>query len=158
MAGDQVFVAMLAAARRTDCDDMTQIAGFGANGIGVFGEQVLDHHGHGVARGAKVGDLGRGEPEVGRHPDATQAKRHPAELEHLHVVARLHEDLVALADTHRAQGGHHGVDASVNLGPGPRAVAHDEGRVIRIEARRAGQQIGQVGDLRSVHTVSRMLR
>ena len=41
---NQVLIAVLAVTRRTDCDDVTQIAGFRANGVGMLAEEILDDH------------------------------------------------------------------------------------------------------------------
>ena len=46
---DQGFVTAFALAWRTDGNDVTQIAGFSADGVGMLRENILDHHGNRVA-------------------------------------------------------------------------------------------------------------
>src|SRR5215213_930869 len=49
----------------------------GADGVGMGGEAAVAQHGAGAGGGGEVGDLGRRQPEVGRHPDRAELEGGP---------------------------------------------------------------------------------
>jgi hypothetical protein len=149
VARHQGLVVVLARARRADGDHLAQGRRGGAHGIDMAGEVGLRDHRHRAAGGAQVGDLAGREAEVGRHPDATDAEGGPAAFEQLAVVARVHQDGVALAQAQLLQGVGDGIDAAVDLGPGPLPVALDQARAVRMQARGLGQQLRQVAGMRA---------
>ena len=140
----------LAVGRRTDPDHVGQRWRGRAHGVDMAGEAGLRDHRHRCARAAEVSHFGRRQAKVGRHPDATQAKRHPTALEHGQVVARMHEDAVALLQAALAQRIHHCIDTCVDLAPCPAALAVDQTDVVREKPGRVREQAPEIHHRRRV--------
>ena len=99
-----------------------------------------------AAGGSEVGDLRRGLPEIGGHPDRAEAEAGEHGLEHLVAVAGLDEDAVAFRDAADGEGRGHGVHAGVHLRPGPGGVAPGEADLGGEAAGGLAQEVGQVHD------------
>ena len=150
--GHQIFVGELSLARPADGNDVSQRGRGGAGRVHVRGERILRDHGHRPAGRGQIGHLRRRQAKVRRHPHAAQAEGHPAALEHRAVIARVHEEAVALLQAEGAQRGGHGRYALLDLAPGPPRLALDQAGAVREELRRVREQTSEVAGLGGVHS------
>ena len=87
------------------------------------------------------------EPEISRHPDATELERDPTAFKSLDIVTRLQQDPIAFTHAELTQCIGHGVDARINLRPGPFLVTLYQGSVLRVERGGMGEQTAQIHHL-----------
>ncbi len=132
MRGEHGLV-ILAPRRRADADRAAKRRR-GRDGGGVIGEVGAADHRRGPARLRQIGDLLRGLPEVGRHPDRAHAETGEHRLEHLVAVLALHQHAVALGHAARCQRRRQRIDPGVEIMPGPEPLAPDEADLLPVPA------------------------
>ena len=118
-------------------------AGGRASG-GVGGERGVEQV-HGRAGGLReVGDLGRGEADVGGHEHGADGPAGPERFEQRPAVAGMDEHAVAAGDAAGEQAGRGIVDPALEGGPGPDVAALDQGGVVREASGRLAEKGGEV--------------
>ena len=148
MLGDQGLIGVLTGARLADGNASLQPGRVCVLGKGVLVDQRL-----GIAVPGEIADLRRRQANVGRHPDCAELEGGPLALEQLVAVARMDQQLIALAKAAGGQSRDQRVDPRVDLGPGPGLRTPDQTPSFGKPPCHIGQQTAQIH--RVAHSASR---
>ncbi len=141
-------VVVLTEPGRADRDDEPQIRDGAAHGLRMLRKVAVADHGGCAARLCQIGHLARSLAKIRRHPNGAEPEAGEHGFEHLIAVLRLHQHTISLPDSLGRKSRRHGIDAPVEIGPCPRALAPDEACFRPMPPRRLAEEMGKVHDPR----------
>ena len=104
----------------------------------------------------QIGDLRRGQAEIGRHPDRAQHPGREHRLQHGVGIARMQQNAIACRTPRAASAAGAAWTRRLNSRPGPDRVAPDDRAAVREPRVRSDQQMREIDWSGSAQTGSRI--